>query len=91
MVSTHFDRSQPSALRKGATMKIAGILLIVAGFAAILCGGFSYTSRDQNPDVGLVQVDDIAENHHVRIPPALGLSAILLGSGLVYFGTRPAR
>jgi hypothetical protein len=74
-------------------MKIAGILLIIAGFAAILCGGFSYTNRDRKPDMGLMQVDDTAETSqsHVRIPPALGLSAILLGSGLVFFGTRPVR
>ena len=49
-------------------MKISGILMIIAGFAAILFGGFSYKSHDQVPDMGLIQVVD-TEYHPVRIPP----------------------
>jgi hypothetical protein len=65
-------------------MKIAGILLIVAGLAAILCGGFSYTSHHRVAGVGLIQVDE-TEHHPVRIPPMLGIGAILLGGGLISF------
>jgi hypothetical protein len=68
-------------------MKIAGILVIIAGLVAILYGGFSYTTHNQVPDMGLIQVDD-TENHPVRIPPILGLAGIAVGGGLVYFGKK---
>jgi hypothetical protein len=64
-------------------MKIAGILLIVAGLAAFLFGGFSYKSHIQIPDADLVMVS-ATENHPVRIPPMLGIAAILAGSGLMF-------
>ena len=63
-------------------MKITGILLIIAGVAAILGGGFSYTSHNRAATVGLVQVDE-TERHPVRIPPMFGIAAILAGSGLL--------
>jgi hypothetical protein len=64
-------------------MKIAGILLIVAGLAAFLFGGFSYKRHTQIPDADLVMVSAI-EDHPVRIPPMLGIVAILAGSGLMF-------
>jgi hypothetical protein len=33
-------------------MKISGILMIIAGFVAILYGEFSYTTHRQVPDMG---------------------------------------
>jgi len=48
-------------------MKISGILLIIAGLSAIFCGGFSYSNRNQTPDMGLIQVDD-TESQQERIP-----------------------
>jgi hypothetical protein len=71
-------------------MKISGILMIIAGFAAILFGGFSYKSHDQVPDMGLIQVVD-TEYHPVRIPPILGMAGIVMGGGMVYFGRKPRR
>jgi hypothetical protein len=71
-------------------MKISGILMIIAGFAAILFGGFSYQSHDQVPDMGLIQVVD-TEYHPVRIPPILGMAGMVMGGGMVYFGRKPRR
>jgi len=68
-------------------MKISGILLIVAGLAAILFGGFSYRSQNQVPDMGLIQVAD-TEYSPVRIPPILGLMGMAAGGGLIYFGRK---
>jgi hypothetical protein len=68
-------------------MKISGILMIIAGFVAILYGEFSYTTRSQVPDMGLILVDD-TENNPMRIPPVLGLAGIAMGCGLIYFGRR---
>ena len=64
-------------------MRIAGILLIVAGLAAFLFGGFSYKSHTRILDADLVMVS-ATENHSVRIPPLLGIAGILTGSGLMF-------
>jgi hypothetical protein len=71
-------------------MKFTGIVLILAGLVAILCGGFFNTSHSQVPDMGLIQVDD-TENHPLSIPPILGFAAIAAGGALVYVGRKPAR
>jgi hypothetical protein len=68
-------------------MKISGVLLIIAGLSAIFCGGFSYSSHSQTPDMGLIRVDD-AESQQESIPPILGLAGIAAGGGLIYFGRR---
>jgi hypothetical protein len=74
-------------LETGAYMKISGILLIIAGLSAIFCGGFSYSNRNQTPDMGLIQVDD-TESQQERIPPILGIAGIAAGGGLIYFGRK---
>ena len=71
-------------------MKITGIVLILAGLVAILCGGFFNASRSQVPDMGLIQVDD-TENHPFSIPPILGFAAVAGGCALVYAARKPAR
>jgi len=68
-------------------MKLSGILLIVAGLSAIFFGGFSYSNRNQTPDMGLIQVGDTGDQAE-NIPPILGLAGIAAGGGLVYFGRR---
>ena len=71
-------------------MKIAGIVLIVAGLAAILYGGFSYTDHRRAVDMGPMQID-MTEHHTVPIPPILGIAGILAGGALVYFGIKQGR
>jgi hypothetical protein len=74
----------------GACMKIAGVLLIVAGLAAFLFGGFSYKSHTQIVNADLVMVA-ATEDHPVRIPPMLGIVAILAGSGLMFLKIQRVR
>jgi hypothetical protein len=64
-------------------MKIAGVVLIVAGMAAILFGGFSYRRDTRTLNADLVMVAT-TEDHPVRIPPMFGIAAILTGSGLMF-------
>jgi hypothetical protein len=71
-------------------MRIAGILLIVAGMAAFLFGGFSYKEHTRIPDADLVMVS-ATEDHPVRIPPMLGIAAILAGSGLMFLRIQRVR
>jgi hypothetical protein len=71
-------------------MKIAGILLIVFGIAALIYGGFSYTSQKKVVDIGAMQINR-TENHTLPLPPVLGIVAIAGGAGLLYFGAKKAR
>ncbi|MFY9938996.1 MAG: DUF3185 domain-containing protein [Silvibacterium sp.] len=71
-------------------MKIAGIVLIVAGFAALLYGGFTYTTHKKAVDLGPVQIEK-TEHHSVPLPPLLGVVAIIGGGALFYFGAKEGR
>jgi hypothetical protein len=64
-------------------MRIAGILLIAAGLAAFLFGGFTYKRHTRILDADLVMVS-ATEDHAVRIPPLLGIAGILAGGGLMF-------
>ncbi|MGA3034575.1 MAG: DUF3185 domain-containing protein [Terracidiphilus sp.] len=71
-------------------MKIAGVLLIIVGVAALIYGGFSYTSHKKAVDIGAIQINK-TENHSLPIPPILGIVAIVGGAGLFYFGVKQGR
>ena len=68
-------------------MKIAGILLIIFGIAALIYGGFTYTSQKKVVDIGALQINR-TENHTLLVPPILGLVAIAGGAGLICFGVK---
>jgi uncharacterized membrane protein YidH (DUF202 family) len=70
-------------------MKILGVLLIILGVAALVYGGFTYTTTKKAVDMGPIQINH-KENHAVPIPPVLGVVAILGGGALLYFGARKA-
>ena len=71
-------------------MKIAGILLIIFGVAALIYGGFSYTSQKKVVDIGALQINR-TENHTLPVPPILGIVALVGGAGLFYFGVKQGR
>jgi len=71
-------------------MKIAGILLIIFGIAALIYGGFTYTSQKKVVDIGAIQLSR-TENHTLPVPPILGIVAIAGGAGLVYFAVKKGR
>jgi drug/metabolite transporter (DMT)-like permease len=71
-------------------MKIAGIVLIIAGVAALIYGGFSFTSQKKVVDMGPLQIKK-TEHHTIPVSPILGIVAILGGGALVYFGAKASR
>ena len=71
-------------------MKIAGILLIIFGVAALIYGGFTYTSQKKVVDIGALQINR-TENHTLPVPPILGIVAIAGGAGLIYVGAKKGR
>jgi len=71
-------------------MKIAGIVLIIAGVAALIYGGITWTTQKKAVDLGPLQVEK-TEHHSVPLPPLLGVVAIVGGGALVFFGAKEGR
>jgi len=71
-------------------MRIAGILLIIAGVVALIYGGFSYTSHEKAVDMGPVQIYR-TEQHRFPVPAILGFVAIAAGGVLIYAGAKQGR
>jgi drug/metabolite transporter (DMT)-like permease len=59
-------------------MKIVGIVLIVAGVAALAYGGFSYTKETHNAEIGPLKLS-VQEKERVNVPQWAGLAAIIAG------------
>lgn len=68
-------------------MKIAGVVLVIIGVAALVYGGFSYTTQKKAVDLGPVQINT-TQHHSVPIPPLLGIVAIIGGAALFFSGAR---
>jgi uncharacterized membrane protein YidH (DUF202 family) len=68
-------------------MKLAGILVIILGVAALIYGGVSFTTQKKAVDLGPLQVTK-TEHHSVPLPPILGIAAIVGGGFLTYFGAK---
>jgi hypothetical protein len=71
-------------------MKIAGIVLIILGIAALIYGGFTYSSQKDVVNFGGMQIS-ATENHTIPISPILGIVAIAGGAGLIYFDVKKRR
>ncbi len=65
-------------------------MLIIAGVAALLYGGFSYTTHKKAVDLGPVQIEK-TEHHSIPLPPLLGIVAVIGGGALFYFGAKEGR
>jgi multidrug transporter EmrE-like cation transporter len=59
-------------------MKIVGIVLIVAGAAALAYGGFSYTKETHRADIGPLKLS-VQEKEQVNVPQWAGIGAIVVG------------
>ena len=68
-------------------MKIAGIVLIVAGILALAYGGFSYTRDKKVIDLGPIQAT-AKTRETVPIPPLLGGAAIAAGVIMLVMSSR---
>jgi hypothetical protein len=66
---------------------IAGFVLLVFGFVALLAGGFTYTKDDKVVDVGPFEAT-VERRERVSIPPIVGGLAIAAGVVLLFVGSR---
>jgi len=66
-------------------MKIAAIVLIVAGVLGLAYGGFSYTKETHQMNVGPIELS-VKEKQSVNVPIWAGVGAILIGGALFVLG-----
>lgn len=67
--------------------KIIGILLIIAGTASLVTGGFSYTKDKTVVKLGPLELS-AKQKEEVNLPVWLGVGAIAVGGLLLLLGGR---
>jgi uncharacterized membrane protein len=68
-----------------STVRIIGIVLIVAGALGLAYGGFSFTKETHKASVGPLSLS-VKEKENVNIPQWAGIAAIVAGLVLVVAG-----
>lgn len=68
-------------------LKIAAIVLIVAGVLGLVYGGFSYTKETHEAKLGPLELS-VQEKQKVNVPIWVGVGAIVLGGGLLLLGSK---
>ena len=66
-------------------VKLAGIVLLVAGVLALVYGGFSYTKDTTAVKLGPIEMT-VKEKKTVNVPLWAGIGAIVLGGVLLATG-----
>jgi drug/metabolite transporter (DMT)-like permease len=66
-------------------VRIIGILLIVAGIAALSLGSFSFTKETHQAKIGPIELS-VKEKETINFPVWAGVAAIVAGGALVLFG-----
>ena len=66
-------------------VKIIGIVLIIAGTAGLVYGGFSFTKETHQAKIGPIELT-VMDKETVNIPVWAGVGAILLGGVLLVVG-----
>jgi hypothetical protein len=67
--------------------KIFGMILIAAGLAGLVWGGFTYTTREKVIDIGPIHASR-DETHTVPLPPIAGGLALVGGMVLLVTGKK---
>jgi len=68
-------------------VKIAAIVLIVAGVLGLVYGSFSYTKETHEAKLGPIELS-IKEEQTVNVPVWAGVGAIVIGGVLLLFGSK---
>ena len=67
--------------------KLVAIALIVAGVLGLAYGSFTYTKETHEADLGPISVT-VKDKETVNIPVWAGVVAVVIGGGLLLFGTK---
>lgn len=68
------------------SVKIAAIVLIVAGALGLAYGSFSYTKETHEAKLGSIELS-VKEKQTVNVPVWAGVGAIVVGGVLLLFGS----
>ena len=68
-----------------APIKIAAIVLIVAGVLGLAYGGFSFTKETHKAEIGPLKLS-VKEKEQVNIPQWAGIAAIVAGVAMLVVG-----
>ncbi len=69
------------------TLRIAAVVLMVSGLLGLIYGSFGYTKETEEIRLGPVELS-IKEKKTVNIPVWAGVGAIVIGGGLLLYGSR---
>ena len=72
-----------------SAVKIAAIVLIVAGVLGLAYGSFSFTKQTHDVKLGPLEMS-VQEKETVNIPVWAGVGAIAIGAALLLLGGRKA-
>ena len=67
--------------------RLVGIVLIVAGIAALALGSFSFTKETHQAKIGPLELS-VKEKEPVNLPVWAGVAAIVVGGALLFVGGR---
>ena len=70
-----------------STIKIAAIVLIVAGLLGVMYGKFSYTKETHDAKLGPIELS-VKEKKTVNVPAWAGVAAIAAGAALLLVRTK---
>lgn len=68
-------------------VKIAAIVLIVAGVLGLVYGSFSYTQETHEATMGPLHMS-VTDKKTVNVPVWVGVGTIVIGSGFLLVGSR---
>jgi hypothetical protein len=66
-------------------IRIAAIVVIVAGILGLVYGGFSYTKETQEAKLGPIELS-VKDKQTVNVPVWAGVGAIMIGGALLFVG-----
>jgi hypothetical protein len=70
-------------------LKLVAILFIAAGVLGAAYGGFTYTTKTHEANIGPVHLE-VLEQEYVNIPLWAGLAGVAVGLGLLLAASRKA-
>ncbi len=66
-------------------LKIIGVILVVIGIAALVIPSISFTKNEKVVDLGPIQAT-AEKRESIPLSPILGVSALVVGAGLLVVG-----
>lgn len=68
-------------------IRIAAVVLIIAGVLGLVYGGFTYTSETHEGNLGPIELS-VEEKESVNVPIWAGVGAIVVGGSLLLYGSK---